>query len=85
VATYGWNEYYCRSPLHFKRYADELGAVTKDEVRRALAKYLDPAAFAFTIVGDTAVLRAHGASEGFDLDTLSPRKIIAPNSIPQLP
>ena len=85
VATYGWNEYYGRSPLHFKQYADELGAVTKDDVRRALAKYLDPAAFAFTIVGDTAALRAHGASEGFDLDTLSPRKIIAPNSIPQLP
>jgi zinc protease len=85
VATYGWNEYYGRSPLHFKQYADELGAVAKDDVLRVLVKYLDPATFAFTIVGDTTALRAHGVTEGFDLDKLSPRKIIVPDFIPQLP
>ncbi len=85
VATYGWNEYYGRSPLHFQKYADALRAITKDDVRRVLGKYLDPAAFTFTIVGDTTALRAHGTVAGFEFDTLSPRKVIPPDSIPLLP
>ena len=85
VETYGWNEYYGRSPLHFQKYADQLRAITKEDITRVLAKYLDPAAFTYTIVGDTASLRAHGSAEGFDFEKLSPQKIISPESIPLLP
>jgi zinc protease len=85
VATYGWNEYYGRSPLHFQKYAGDLQAITKDDVTRVVGKYMNPAAFTFTVVGDTAALRAHGTVEGFEFEKLSPRKVIAPESIPLLP
>jgi zinc protease len=85
VATYGWNEYYGRSPLHFQKYADDLGAITKEDVLRVLTKYLDPAAFTYTIVGDTASLRVHGTDGDFDFAKLAPQKIIAPDALPLLP
>lgn len=84
VSTYGWNEYYGRSPLQYRNYANDLRAVTKADVGRAFDSYFDPAACTYAVVGDTAALRQYGKAEGFSLETLTPQKTIPPDSLERL-
>ena len=85
VSTYAWNEYFGRSPEHYRRYPDSIKAITADGVQRAASKYLDPSSFIYTIVGDTAALSRHGPADDFSLDKLTPRMIITADSIAALP
>lgn len=85
VSTYAWNEYYGRPATIFRDYPDSIRAITRGSLQKALAKYLDQAAFVYTVVGDTAALGRYGASGTFDFHQLQPRKIVAPDSIPALP
>ena len=85
VSTYAWNEYYGRSPEHYRKYPDSIRAITRDAVRLVAARYLDPAAFTYTVVGDTAALAKYNSAEGFSLEKLTPRKTVMPDSIAALP
>lgn len=48
----------------FGRYRERLRAVTADDVRRALAEHLDPAAWQVVVVGDAAAVREPLAAMG---------------------
>jgi zinc protease len=41
VSTYAWNEYYGRSPSHYKEYPDSIKAATREAVKRMINKYLE--------------------------------------------
>lgn len=83
VSTYTWNEYYGRSPDHYKKYPDELKAVTKDDVLRVAKKYIDINNLTFTIVGDTASLKPQIEKDP-NLSKLN-LKVIQPDAICQMP
>jgi zinc protease len=85
VSTYAWNEYYGRSPEHFKKYPDSIAAITRDAVKRVMSKYLDPASFTYTVVGDTAALSKYNSAGGFSLEKMGPRRTITTDSIASLP
>jgi zinc protease len=85
VSTYGWNEYFGRSPDIFRVYPDSIRALSKEAIQRAADRYLAPSSLTFTVVGDTAALakyRTHGA---FDFKKLMPGKTILQDSLPALP
>jgi zinc protease len=84
VSTYAWNEYYGRSPEHYRRYPDSIRAITRDAVRRMTAKYLDPSSFSYTIVGDTAVISRFFNIDDSPLKNMTPRRTIIPDSIAAL-
>jgi zinc protease len=84
VSTYAWNEYYGRSPNHYKEYPDSVKAITKEAIKKVMGKYLDSASFYYTIVGDTAALAKYHAVEGFALEKLLPRKTIGQAEIVNL-
>jgi zinc protease len=83
VSTYAWNEYYGRSPDHFKKYAGELNAITKEDISKVAGKYLKPESFTYSIVGDSAALKPRIAADP-ELSKLT-IKFIDPNMIPSLP
>jgi zinc protease len=85
VSTYAWNEYYGRSPNHYKEYPDSVRGVTRESITRVMKKYLDSSAFSFAVVGDTAALAKYTSAIGFAFDKLTPRKTIVPGAIPSLP
>jgi zinc protease len=85
VSTYAWNEYFGRSPQHYKAYPDSIRAITRESIARVTMKYLDPASFTYTVVGDTAALAKYKSAEGFSFEKLVPRKTITVDSIPKLP
>jgi predicted Zn-dependent peptidase len=85
VSTYAWNEYYGRSPYHFREYPDSIRAITADAIRRMAAKYLDAGSFTYTVVGDTNELAKYKSAKGFSLEKLVPRTTIVPDSIASLP
>lgn len=85
VSTYAWNEYYGRSPEHYRKYPDSIRAVTSEAVKQAAAKYLTPSSFSWTIVGDTAALSRYNTADGFSLEKLLPRRTITTDSIAGLP
>lgn len=86
VSTYAWNEYFSRSPDIFKNYPDSIRAMTREKIRDAVQKYLDPATFSYVFVGDTTALSKYkNAADGFALEKLAPRKTIVADSIPVLP
>jgi zinc protease len=85
VSTYAWNEYYGRSPNHYKEYPDSVRSVTRESITRVMGKYLDPSAFSYAVVGDTAALAKYHTTDGFAFEKLAPRKTIVPGAIPSLP
>ena len=85
VSTYAWNEYYGRSPEHFKKYPDSIAAITREAVKRVMSKYLDPATFTYTVIGDTAALSKYRSAGGFSLEKLTPSRTVTTDSIPSLP
>jgi zinc protease len=85
VSTYAWNEYYGRSPEHYRHYPDSIRAISAEAVKRVAAKYLDASSFAYTVVGDTAALSRCDSGDSFSLDKLAPRKAILQDSIAALP
>ena len=85
VSTYAWNEYYGRSPTHYKDYPDSVRAVTKESITRVMNKYLDSSAYSYTVVGDTAALAKYHTFGDFAFEKLTPRKTIVTGSIPSLP
>jgi predicted Zn-dependent peptidase len=85
VSTYAWNEYYGRSPEHFKKYPDSIAAITREAVKRVTSKYLDPATFTYTVIGDTAALSKYRSAGVFSLEKLAPSRTVTTDSIPSLP
>ncbi|MBN2189507.1 MAG: insulinase family protein [Chitinispirillaceae bacterium] len=85
VSTYAWNEYFGRSPEHYRRYPDSIMAITGDAARDAVSKYLDPSSCIYTVIGDTAALSRHDAAGDFSLEKLTPRRTITADSIAALP
>jgi zinc protease len=85
VSTYAWNEYFGRPADIFKVYADSIRVISRDAVQRVMKTWLDPAAFTFTVVGDTAALAKYHTDGAYDFNTIIPRKTIAQDSIPALP
>ena len=83
VGTYGWNEYYHRSPDHFKIYEQKLMAITREDLQRVARTYLHPDSMYITVVGDTTAL-LHQRHDGFSLENLHPA-VIAPDAIPEQP
>ena len=83
VSTYAWNEYYGRSPDHFKVYEEKLNAITRDDILRVAKQYLTAENFTYTIVGDKATLIQQDV-DGFSLSKMENRSIPA-DSIPLLP
>jgi zinc protease len=84
VSTYAWNEYYGRPATIFRDYQDSIRALSNDHILRMTRKYLDPASFTYVIVGDTTTLFRQTGSGFFQLDSLLPRRVIVPDSIPLL-
>jgi len=83
VKNYAFNEYYARSPEHFKHYPDSIHAVSKDDVKRMAQKYLDPARFTYVVVGDTSAIFKHDSSGAFSFSKLAPH-ITSPDSLSKL-
>ncbi|MBD3239939.1 MAG: hypothetical protein GF331_05090 [Chitinivibrionales bacterium] len=84
VSHYTWNEYYGRSPDHYRVYAEKLQAITLDDVRGMARKYLDPDSLTFVVVSDTSVVFSDDAREKFSLRDLSPA-VVPADSVAQLP
>lgn len=85
VSTYAWNEYFGRPADIFKVYADSIRVISRDAVQRVMKSWLDPAAFTFTVVGDTAALAKYHTDGAFDFNKIVPRTTIGQDSIPALP
>jgi zinc protease len=85
VSTYAWNEYYGRSPDIFRVYADSIRVISRETVQRVMKTWLDPAAFTYTVVGDTAALAKYHSDGPFDFNAIVPRKTVTQDSIPSLP
>lgn len=83
VSTYGWNEYYHRSPDHFIVYQDKIKAITRKDLSYVAHKYLNVDSMSVTVVGDTTALLSQEAN-GFSLKK-RPHISIAPAKIPFLP
>jgi zinc protease len=83
VSTYGWNEYYHRSPDHYKVYPQKIGEITRNDISRVARQYLATDSMTVTVVGDsTALLRLR--SGGFSLAARHCSTIL-PDQIPKLP
>jgi predicted Zn-dependent peptidase len=85
VENYCDNEYLKRPLDHFATYPDKINAVTIGDVAAMAKKYLDPSAFTFVVVGDTAAIFKSDTIPGFSLRKLAPCKITVPDSLPTLP
>jgi predicted Zn-dependent peptidase len=85
VENYCDNEYLKRPLDHFTAYPDKINAVTIGDVAAMAKKYLDPSAFTFVVVGDTAAIFKSDTIPGFSLRKLAPCKITMPDSLPTLP
>ena len=83
VSTYAWNEYYGRSPDHFKTYTDKIKAVTRDDISRVAKQYLVPENFTYTVVGDTSALMKQGDKE-FSLSKIK-SKTVTTDSLTLMP
>jgi len=80
VKNYAWSEYYGRSPDHYRAYPDSVNAVSKADILRIAQKYLDPFAFAYVAVGDTAALFGQDTLKAFSFKALKVR-VISPDSL----
>jgi zinc protease len=89
VSTYAWNEFFGRAPDHYERYPEELRKLTLDDINAAAVKYIKTDKMTFTIVGDTAAIRAAGISaekDGFFvLDSLKSKRVVTADSLIFLP
>jgi zinc protease len=84
VSTYAMNEYNGRSPDHYKKYADEIRKISKEDIDTVAKKYLLSEKMVITAVGDTTAL-FHTKNNLFNLRTFTPQKVIDAAAIPQLP
>jgi zinc protease len=85
VERYSWNEYYGRSPDHFRAYPDSLRAVSADQVLAMARKYLVPESLTCIVVGDTTALYAVDTSRSFSIRGLKPLRVVPADSLPGLP
>ena len=78
VSTYAWSEFYGREPDHYAIYPDELRKLTTGDLKNAARKYIDVDKIAYTIVGDTAAIKAAEAtsSEFFTLESLGSKLVV---------
>lgn len=84
VSTYAMNEYNGRSPDHYKKYADEIRKISKEDINAVAKKYLLTEKMVITAVGDTSAL-FKAKDSLFNLRTFTPQKVIDAAAIPQLP
>ncbi len=84
VSHYTWNEYYGRTPDHYRVYADKLQAITLDDVNRMAKKYLDVDSLTYVVVSDTSALFTDEAQKEFALQDLSPA-VMPADSVAHLP
>jgi zinc protease len=85
VENYANNEYLKRPPDHYAVYPEKIKALTVGDIHAMAKKYLDPAAFTYVVVGDTAAIFRSDTVSGFSLRSLKPSKYLVPDSIPFLP
>ena len=83
VSTYGWNEYYHRTPDHFRVYPEKIKAITRDDILRVARQYLNVDSMTITVVGDSTAL-LHEKSDDFSLAGKKCTTIV-PDRIPTLP
>jgi predicted Zn-dependent peptidase len=84
VSTYAWNEYFGRSPDHFKKYESELNKISRDDILRVAKKYLKMDQMTFTVVGDSSAILKSGTPQ-FNISNLKPQKVITAEQIVNLP
>jgi zinc protease len=85
IEHYTWNEYYGREPDHFRTYPDKVRAITAQDVLRVAGTYLQVDSLTYVVVADTAALARVDTSTAFSLRSLAPSRVVAPDSIAQLP
>lgn len=81
VDTYAWSEYYNRPEDHFRVYPEKIKALTKKDIVKSAQKYINPEAFTYVVVGDTAQLFKAEESDGFSLKKQADVKIITPDML----
>jgi|WetSurMetagenome_2_1015567.scaffolds.fasta_scaffold00378_16 zinc protease len=82
VSNYADNEFLGRPPDQFAKYPERINALTKADILAAAKKYLDPAGFTFTVVGDTAAVFKADTIAGFSLRSQKPRIVVGvPDSL----
>ncbi|MFP4240746.1 MAG: M16 family metallopeptidase [Chitinispirillaceae bacterium] len=84
VSTYAMNEFFGRSPDHYRKYPKALRSITQDDVQNAAKKYLNLSEIRYSIVGDTGALFDE-SGDFFSLDSLKEKKVISTDSLPSLP
>ncbi len=85
VEHYSWNEYYGRDMDHYRAYPDRVRAVSAAEVLRVAQTWLHPDSLVYAVVADTAALFAADTLEAFSLRSLTPVRVVSPDSLALLP
>ncbi|MDR0307843.1 MAG: insulinase family protein [Chitinispirillales bacterium] len=81
ASTYAWNEFYGRSGDHFAKYPEEIAKLTKEDIKAAAQKYIDPNKISYAIVGDTTAIKATAAGNFFSLEAVKNKLVTSSDSL----